>query len=217
MAGAAVLKAQGARFRDEYAILSGEKIVGALFGSRRGEVRRTGPVLRDAIFRLADKMGQLPHIVAPTLPHIQDDVLALLRDYQGPIHVFTEQDHKWDAFKAFDVAMATSGTVGLELAMLEVPHIIGYRMNTLTYHIVRRMIKVKYAHLANIMANAEIVPEFLQNDCLAEPIAEKAFELLNNPGVQKAALADVRFRIGAGQEKTPSQKASAFVLSYLEK
>lgn len=209
------LQAQGARFREECAILSGEKIVGALFGSRRGEVKRTGPVLRDALFRLADKMDTLPHIVAPTLPHIKDDVLELLRDYEGQIHVFTEAEHKWDAFKSFDVAMATSGTVGLELAMLEVPHVIAYKMNTLTYHIVKNMIKVKYAHLANIMEGREIVPEFLQANCTADAIADKAYELLMNPSVQKAGLENVRFRIGAGQEKNPSQKAAEFVLSYL--
>ena len=55
------MKADGARFRDEYGILQGDTIIGALFGSRRGEVKRTGPAIRDALFRLAGRMEILPY------------------------------------------------------------------------------------------------------------------------------------------------------------
>lgn len=209
------MKSSGARFREEFAILQGDTVVGALFGSRKGEIKRTGPAIRDAIFRIADKMESPPHIVAPTLPHIERDVMSLLRDYPGAIHVFTDHTHKFDAFRSFDVAIATSGTVGLELAALEVPHIIAYKMNALTAMIVKRFVKVKHAHLANIMADREIVPEFIQHNCVPERMADKAFALFKNPVEQKADFADIKFRLGFGQEKTPSQKAAAFVLGYL--
>jgi lipid-A-disaccharide synthase len=208
------MHADGARFRDEYGILQGDTIIGALFGSRRGEVKRTGPAIRDALFKLADKMERLPHIVAPTLPHIEVDVRDLLKDYGGHLHVFTETDHKFDAFKAFNVAIAVSGTVGLELAALEVPHVIGYKMNPITAMIIKRMIKVKYAHLANIMADKEIVPEFIQHNCIPENMAEAAFQIFQNPAAQKAEFEAVKFRLGFTQEKTPSQKAAEFVLSF---
>lgn len=210
------MDASGAKFRDEYGILHGDTIVGALLGSRRGEVKRTGPAIRDALFKLAGKMERLPHIVAPTLPHIEEDVRELLKDYDGHLHVFTETDHKYDAFKAFNVAIAVSGTVGLELAALEVPHVIGYKMNPLTAMIVKRVIKVKYAHLANIMADKEIVPEFIQHNCVPENMAAKAFEIYQNPAAQKADFEAVKFRLGFGQEKTPSQKAAEFVLSFIQ-
>lgn len=208
------MRSSGSRFREEFAILQGDTVIGALFGSRKGEIRRTGPAIRDAIFRIADKMESPPHIVAPTLPHIERDVMALLHDYPGQIHVFTDPAHKFDAFRSFDAAIATSGTVGLELAALEVPHIIAYRMNALTAFFVKRLVKVKYAHLANIMAGREIVPEFIQQNCVAERMADKAFALFKNPVEQKADFADIKFRLGFGQDETPSQKAAAFVLSF---
>ncbi len=207
------LKADGARFREEFGITSGETIVGVLFGSRRGELKRTGPVLREAITALAGRMSIPPHIVAPTLPHVYPMVMDLLRDYPGPIHVFTDAEHKWDAFKSFDVAMATSGTVGLELAALQLPHVIGYKMNPITAMLVKRLVKVRYAHLANIMADREIVPEFIQDNCRPDLIADKAFQLFIDPAAQKADMAGIAFRLGAGQEKTPSQKAADFLLS----
>jgi len=210
------MKASGSRFRDEYGILQGDTVVGALFGSRKGEVRRTGPAIRDALFRLADEMDVLPHIVAPTLPHIEEDVRDLLKDYGGHLHVFTDAAHKFDAFRAFNVAIAVSGTVGLELAALGVPHVIGYKMNPITAMIVKRMIKVKYAHLANIMADREIVPEFIQQNCVPERMAEAAFGLYQNPSAQMTEFDSVKFRLGFGQKETPSQKAAAFVLSFIK-
>lgn len=208
------LKADGARFREEFGITKNETIVGVLFGSRRGELKRTGPVLREAITALAGKMPMPPHIVAPTLPHVYPMVMDLLRDYPGPIHVFSDPEHKWDAFKSFDVAMATSGTVGLELAALQVPHVIGYKINPLTHMIVKRMIKVRYAHLANIMADREIVPEFIQDNCKADLIADKAFQLFTDPSAQRTDMADIAARLGAGQAQTPSQKAAGFLFSF---
>lgn len=208
------MRAKGFRFREEYGILQGDIVVGALFGSRKGEIRRTGPAIRDALISLADKMDRLPHIVAPTLPHIEEDVRDLMKDYEGHLHVFTETDYKYDAFKSFNVAIAVSGTVGLELAALEVPHVIGYKMNALTAMIVRRMVKVKYAHLANIIANREIVPEFIQEKCVAENMAETAFELFKNPEEQKADFEAIKFRLGFDQKQSPSQKAAEFVLSF---
>lgn len=207
--------ADAVHFREEYAIGLKEPVIGILFGSRRGEIKRTGRILRDAAFRLAANAGGNVHIVAPTLPHMQEGVFALLKDYHGPIHIVTDPADKYNAFKAMDVALAVSGTVGLELAYLQVPHVIGYRANAMTAWMIKRLIKVKYAHLANIMAGHEIVPEFLQERCEAGIMSETALEILLNPSAQKTAMADIGARLGAEQKETPSQKAAAFVLSFL--
>lgn len=209
------MQADGKIFREEYG-LEHESIVGVLFGSRKGELKRTGPILRDAAFELCAKMGHLPHIVAPTLPHLYGDVMHLLRDYPGAIHITTEPEQKWNAFKSMDIAFAVSGTVGLELAALKVPHVIAYKTNPITAAIVRRLIKVKYAHLANIMADCEIVPEFLQEKAKSGAIADKAFDLILNPREQIAAFSSIAERLGAGQKQTPSQKAAEFVLSFIK-
>jgi lipid-A-disaccharide synthase len=209
------MTASGAAFREEYGIVN-EAIVGVLFGSRKGELRNTGPVLRDAAFSLCAKMGHWPHIVAPTLPHLYGDVMHLLREYPGAIHITTEAEQKWNAFKSMDIALAVSGTVGLELAALQVPHVIAYKTNPVTAAIVRRLIKVRHVHLANIMAGHEIVPEFLQEKAKPEAIAERAFDLILNPREQMAEMAGIAARLGAGQKQTPSEKAAAFVLSFVK-
>lgn len=209
------LRADGARFREEYGIAQSETIVGVLFGSRNGELRRTGPVIRETLAQISEKMTTPPHVVAPTLPHLYGDVMNMLRDYPGPIHVVTDANDKYDAFRSFDIGIAVSGTVGLELAALQVPHVIAYRMSPLTAAMVKRMVRVKYAHLANIMADKEIVPEFIQDSAQPGVIAERAFDLFLSPQTQITAMGDIAARLGAGQEKTPSQKAAAFVLQFL--
>lgn len=209
------LEATGKAFREEFGIGSSEQVIGVLFGSRKGEIKRIGKRLRDAAFKLAQQMGGLPHIVAPTLPHLQDKVFDLLKDYPGPIHIFIDAEHKWDAFASCNIALAVSGTVGLELAAMRVPHVIAYRANPLTFEMIKRLVKVRFAHLANIMEDAEVVPEFIQGNCKPDRIADSAYQIWAAPERQVAEFDHVRFRIGAGHEQTPSERAASFVLSYL--
>jgi lipid-A-disaccharide synthase len=208
------LQASGAKFRDENGMSKQESVIGVLFGSRKGELKRVGPTLRDAAFKLSDKIGGNVSIVAPTLPHLKNDVFNLLKDYRGQIHITTNPDEKWEAFASMDVAMATSGTVGLELAAMKVPHVIAYKVNPLTWWMVRLLVKVRFAHLANIMTDDMIVLEFLQNNCEPNKIMEQALMLMVDASDQKDAFDSIRFRIGADQKETPSQKAAAFVLSF---
>lgn len=212
----AAMMADGARFRDECGILQSEKTIGILFGSRRGEIKRTGKVLRDAAYTVAQRMNGNVHIIAPTLPHVKDSVYQLLKDSPYPIHITDAPDEKYDAFKAMDIALAVSGTVGLELAALQIPHVIAYMAAPITAAILKRVVKVKYAHLANIMAGREIVPEFIQERCVAEDIAQQAFEIYEKPQSQKADLSGIAQRLGAHKTKTPSQKAAGFVLEFLQ-
>jgi lipid-A-disaccharide synthase len=149
------------------------------------------------------------------LPHIKPEVIKLLKDCPAPIHIVTDKQDKWGAFKTMRVAMAVSGTVGLELAAMQIPHVIAYKTNFVTAEIVRRMVKVKYAHLANIMADREIVPEFLQENCVPDKIAAATYTLFRDSKIQRHDFANIAQRLGYGQSKTPSQKAAAFVLSFV--
>lgn len=210
------MNANGDLFREEVAISPTETVVGVMFGSRRGELKRTGPILRDAALLLGSMFAAPPPLVIPTLPHVKSQVMQMLKEYPGAVHVMTEPQDKYNAFKSVDIALAVSGTVGLELAALEVPHVIAYKMNPITAAVVRRMVKVKYAHLANIMADKAIVPEFIQENARPELIAKTAFDLYKNPVQQKKDFAGIKHRLGWGEEKTPSQKAAAFVLGFLQ-
>lgn len=212
-----VLEADGAVYRDEVGISLREMTVGILMGSRVSEVNRHGPILTKAASKLAYKIpGDPPHLIVPTLPQTENLVWSHLKHYPGPVHITRRHELKFHAFKAMDIAMAVSGTVGLELAVLGTPHLIAYKMNPMTYSVVKRAVKTPYAHLANIILDKRIVPEFIQSKAEPNAIAEEMLALMIDQRSRKRqieAFEQLRPRLGFGDEKTPSQKAAAFILN----
>lgn len=212
-----VLDSDGAIYRDEVGISLREMTVGILMGSRVSEVNRHGPILTQAASKLAHKIpGDPPHLIVPTLPQTENLVWSHLKAYPGPVHITRRHELKFHAFKAMDIAMAVSGTVGLELAVLGTPHMIAYTMNPLTYMLLKRAVKTPYAHLANIILDKRVVPEFIQGKAQPDAIAEEMLALMIDQRSRKRqieAFDQLRPRLGFGDEMTPSQKAADFIFS----
>lgn len=201
--------ADGSLFREERGITSGQKALGVFLGSRRSEIARHGKIFQKALKEINRRIPGL-HIITPTLPHLEPLVYDILKDYPGTVHITSEADMKWSAFKACDAAIAVSGTVGLELAIAGVPHCIAYRASPLTAAIVRRVVKVKYAHLGNILLNRGAIPEYIQEKCTDYSIAREAIAILSDEQKrreQKNAFLQITEKISP-----PSKTAlSAFV------
>jgi lipid-A-disaccharide synthase len=79
-----------------------------------------------------------------------------------------------------DIVMAASGTVTLELAILNVPMVVAYRMSPLTYFLASRLVKISYVSLVNLVAGAEVVKELLQKDASPEKISQELLALLDD-------------------------------------
>jgi lipid-A-disaccharide synthase len=176
MESADITAAPGA-FRHKHAISTDTRLICLLPGSRRGELKRTAPSICAAAKRYAEDAQDDYAFLVPTLPHLREDVAGLVRDIPAPVYIINAQEDKWPAFKACDAAMAVSGTVALELAVAGVPHCIAYRTNSVTYWLLKAMVKLDYAHMLNIMADKEIVPEFLQSRAKPEAL-QHCLELL---------------------------------------
>lgn len=203
--------------RLHYDIPANKKVLGLLFGSRAGELKRMGPVLRDAA-KLIVKDNPHTHIVTVTMPHVEDQARALLKDISCDSTVILDPQHKFHAFSVMDSAIATSGTVGLELSVSGVPHVIGYRMNALTHALVRPRIKTKYAHLTNIMLNYPLVPEMIQGDCTPEALAHAASLYLHDYNAvkyQKEGFRSMMHMIQGEYSGLPSHQAAMFVMSFV--
>jgi lipid-A-disaccharide synthase len=195
------------------------RLAGLFFGSRRGELKRMGPVLCIAAAALRKAHRDI-HFLAPTVPHLEAEVTQMLRGLPFAWKVVVPKpSEKADVFASLDVALATSGTVGLELAVAGVPHVIGYKANALTAAIVKRKVTVKYAHLANILLDKPVVPEFIQEHCAPDKMAAAARELLENEAAQAAqlqAFAQIRSMLGGAQPQSlPSEQAADFIMGLL--
>jgi lipid-A-disaccharide synthase len=208
----------GDAYRHRLQVPHDARICGLFFGSRRGELRRMGPVLSIAAATLRRTHKDI-HFVAPTLPHMKDEVTQMLRGLPFAWKVVVpgeDGDEKPGVFAAMDMAMATSGTVGLELAVAGIPHIIGYRANPLTAAIIRRKVKVKYAHLANILLDRPAVPEFLQENCTPGNVETAARDLLESElsqNTQRQAFAQVRGMLEGIDKASASDRAADFILN----
>lgn len=201
-------------FRASCGMIGGEATLGVFFGSRHGELKRLSKVIVETAEYVAENVDNL-HLIVPTLPHLEMDVRNILDGCGVPYHVTTTPSEKWSAFRACGVAIAVSGTVGLELSYAGVPHIIGYKTSALNYAIAKMLVKTKYAHLGNILMQEPIVPEFIQGACKSEAMAAELIDLLEDSAAQTAqrlAFQKLRTRLHNPERSSPSDKAAAFIL-----
>ena len=156
------------------------------------------PIFLDVATRLTQKNDDLVFLLplAPTLSlsDLENHGLAGCN-----LNIKVISGERYDLMAACHAAVAASGTVTLELAILNVPMVVSYRVSPITYLLGRHLIKVKYVSLVNLVSNKEVVPELLQREAVPEKIESVLQELLNNEVARKnmlAELAGVRDKLG---------------------
>ena len=115
------------------------------------------------------------------------------------IRLTNADDKNYDLMNIADAAIAGSGTATLELALLQVPSVIIYRVVPLTYYLGKILVKIPNIGLPNIIAGRKIMPELLQNQITVENITNEALKLLKDQEVKDQALVDleeVRQKLG---------------------
>ncbi len=202
--------------------LTGAPIICLLPGSRVGEIRRLLPIFGEVASAIAQTHKSAQFI----LPVASHNLTALIRDITRdwavqPVIMPPDANpnitsaNKTAALRVADVALATSGTIALELAAQNCPMISVYKMNWLSVMIAKRMIKVNTGNLVNILTNSRAVPEFLFERCTAGRITPALLGLLGDSVVQKRALRDAMVALGAG--RVSMERAAAMsVLRFLK-
>ncbi len=166
-------------FREFYKILNSDKLILLTPGSRVGEVKRIFPEFINAINLLKNKIPNIK-IAIPVVKKTQNIVEEMSKKFNVEYFLIEQQNYKKMAFSSCDFAIAKSGTNAIEISLNKIPLIIAYKINFLTHFIAKRMIKIKYANLLNLIANKEIIPELLQDNCNANLISEKILEIIEN-------------------------------------
>jgi len=105
-----------------------------------------------------------------------------------PVVVVEGRQQRIDAFAAGTVALAASGTVALELALARLPTVIGYIVSPLTGFLARRLLKVKFVTLLNVVMGRSVMPEYLQENCRPDLLAKAVAGLLDDPALREAQL-----------------------------
>jgi len=184
-------KGDGAGFRHRHGIAPSARVVAILPGSRGGEVGRLLPMLGETVALLARKLPDLV-VVVPATVNVVVRVQAVVAGWAAKTVVVGNAE-KYAAFAASDAALAASGTVALELAVAGVPTVVTYRVNPLTHALLRRVVKVRYVNLVNLILDRPAVPELLQDDATPEKLAAAVTQLIEDKASRAA-------QISAGQE-----------------
>jgi lipid-A-disaccharide synthase len=146
-------------------------------GSRADELRRHLPVMLGALKLIQEKLpASRAKMVLPdeALKQLADKLSALPSDTEIQIGNLPQ------ALAQADVAIASTGTVTVECAFFGVPTVTLYKTSWSTYQIAKRIVKVKWLTMPNILADEEVFPEFVQGAATPDNIAGAALELLQN-------------------------------------
>ncbi|MEZ5932423.1 MAG: lipid-A-disaccharide synthase [Alphaproteobacteria bacterium] len=210
-------KGNGALFRKRYEQPADAPIVCLLPGSRLGEIRQHMPVMKAVAHKLAQRFPRL-RLILPTLPSLKPVLRPMIEDWSIQPLILDERADRFDAYAASWIAIAASGTVTLELALANLPHITIYRTGKVTAWLARRMINVDHVNLVNLILNRPVVPEWLQEDCTPERITTSAMHLIEDEEYresQREQLGEVIAMLRGSDDSPPSEQAARRVLDLL--
>lgn len=174
------------------AALSAPTVV-LLPGSRAGELERHVPVMRDAARLIADRHRVRFWMVLPS-ESLAALACKIWKQGAPPKSEASERDAAADLYLGCSVgnlgevlpratlALASTGTVTLECAGFGVPAVAMYKTSWSTYQLGKRLVRVGFLAMPNLLAGEAIFPEFIQAAATPENIARAALELLNDPG-----------------------------------
>ena len=208
----------GEELRKRYSIPASAQVLLVLLGSRKSELERLGPIFMQAISKLAEAHKNLL-VILPTLPHLTSKAEALAQSLPCNSLVLTRAEDHLGAQQIATLALSKSGTITAELAWAGVPMVVAHRINPISAWLLKRSLRVRYVTLVNLLADAMIIPEYLQENCTATRITAALESLLSNQSARAAqtqaaqkALAALR---GADLTHSPAEQAAAVVAKYL--
>ena len=158
-------------FRQKFNLSNDDLLICLTPGSRKQEIKTLLPIFLAAIDNFKKLTKQNIIIAIPTLEHLKSTIMAINNNRLNIILV--DEIDKQALFSSSDLALTKSGTITTELAFYKLPIIVAHKVNIFSYWLLKKMIKVKYVTIINILAEKELIPELLQGDCSIEAITDK--------------------------------------------
>src|SRR6266496_799259 len=152
---------------------SKKQIIALLPGSRKQEIEKKLPVMLEVSKFFPDHQFTIAE--APSVEH------EFYQDFTRPYsNVDAVRSQTYNLLMHAKAALVTSGTATLEAALIGVPEVVCYKGSTISYQIAKRVIKVKYISMVNLIMDRLVVKELIQNDLTVENLKHELHELLTN-------------------------------------
>ncbi|KAB7616390.1 lipid-A-disaccharide synthase [Amylibacter sp. SFDW26] len=202
-----------------------DDIISILPGSRKSEINRLLPIYKEAIIDILKQHPDVKFILPaarPVLNLIQEqlentDLPITILDPSEFDPVIAEQ-RKRAVYTASQLAIATSGTIALDLAKQRCPMVIAYRASWMTERAVKRLAQTDRANLINIITDSYVVPELLFNKCTPDAVAKSVLDILNDESTRNAQVAacdHAMKQLGEGHEN-PGLRSALSVMNAIQ-
>ena len=195
--------------------------IAMLAGSRKGEISTMMPVLTE----FATKMHAIPEYkgyqfliagapsrtIADYAPWINDNNKEYVKVLFGQTQ---------SIIRHAEAAVVNSGTASLETVLFNTPQVVGYITNPVTYWLAKKIVKIRFISLGNLIINRLAFKEFIQNDCNSDALVAEIRELMENKERRDAMLsdyADIRNALGGSGASAAVAKAMITELTVASK
>jgi lipid-A-disaccharide synthase len=165
-----------------------KKTISFLPGSRKNEIKKHLPLMKETKKIIEDELDSYHfQIIRPE--NIEESFYKLFSPEMDII------PHSYKAIEESEFIITSSGTATVEIAILEVPFLIIYKVNPLTWTLLKRLVKTDFVGMVNILSSKKIIEELLQNEATPANIAQKTLSFLKNKekyNKVKTALGEVK-------------------------
>ena len=184
------------------------KIVALLPGSRKQEIEKKLPVMLEVSIEFPEH-----HFIVAKAPGLDD---SFYEPFLAPYsNVAVVNNDTYSLLMKSKAALVTSGTATLETALFGVPEIVCYKGSNISYQIGKRLIKIKFISLVNLIMNRLVVKELIQDEMTAKMLTIELSNLLNNNQVQQKLTADyAELKSILSQGGNASCKAAKSIVSF---
>jgi len=183
-------------------------ILALLPGSRRQELAKKLPLMLAAAAQFKDT-HQIVVACAQAIPK------AIYEGYCVHYDVFLSEAHTYDVLSKAELALVTSGTATLETALFGVPQVVCYKGSALSIWLARKLVKIKYISLVNLILDRSAVPELIQQDCTVENMQNALQEILPGQKQRAEQLANYGQLQGLLKQSGVSDRIAQSMNSYL--
>lgn len=215
LADAAPLTSMRAERRVQRQLTREQPVVALLPGSRLGELAMHAElfigVARKFLSAHPDTHFLVPLVNRETRTLFEN---MMYRDGGVALPVTLLYGHADDAFMTADVALVASGTATLEAALYRCPHVITYRVSSLTARWVKKRLRVPWVGLPNVLAGRFIVPELLQDDATVDTLSQALLNLYADRKVRDE-LGGLFERMHHALRRSSAERAAAVVIDEL--
>ena len=164
--------------RKFFGVNESEKIILLMPGSRRQEIKLLLPEMLEAVKILSKTLRA--KFFLPVAEGVDEVSLQKKIDAANVEITLIKSARRYDLMSISDAAIATSGTVVLEAALLDLPCVVLYKMAPLNFLIGKLLVDIKFFSLPNILADERILTELLQNEVTAQKISDEVIKIIDN-------------------------------------